>query len=59
MRRVLITSTVGVESIPTASVVDARVEGFPTPSLPKHSGKPDYVAIKDTHQLLTTNATSV
>ena len=45
--------------MPIDIVVDATVEGFPTPSLPKHSGKPDYSAIKDTHQLLTANAVSV
>ena len=39
--------------------VDAKVEGLPTPSLPKHSGKPDYVAIKEAHQLLTANTASV
>ena len=58
-RRVPITSTVGVESVPTASAVDATVEGFPTPLLPKHPGKPDYAAIRETHQLLTANAASV
>ena len=45
--------------MPTASVVDATLEGFPTPSLPKHSAKPDYAAIKDSHQLLTANAASI
>ena len=45
--------------MPTASAVDATVEGFPNPSLPKHSGKPEYAVIKETHQLLTANAASV
>ena len=58
-RRVPITSTVGVVAMLTASAVDATVEGFPTPSLPKHPGKPEYAAIKDTHQLLTANTASV
>ena len=35
------------------------MEGFPTLSLPKHSGKQKYAAIKETHQLLTTIAVSV
>ena len=38
---------------------DATVEGFPTPSLTKHSDKPDYAVIKETHQLLTVNVVSV
>ena len=42
-----------------ASAVDATEEGFPTPSLPKHSENPDYSAIKETHQLLTENVVSV
>ena len=45
--------------MPDAAAVDATVEGFPTPSLPKHSGKPYYAAIKETHQILTANAASV
>ena len=45
--------------MPTAAAVDATVEGFPTPSLPKHSGKPYYAAIKETHQLLMANATAI
>ena len=58
-RRVLIASTVDIEAIPTAAAVDATVEGLPAPSLPKHSIKPDYASIKETHQLLTANAESV
>ena len=58
-RRVPITSTVGVVAMLTASAVDATVEGFPTPSLPMHIGKPDYAAIKETHQLLTAKSASV
>ena len=58
-RRVPITSTVGVESMPTASAVDAIVEGFPTSSLTKLSGKPDYAAINDIHQLLMANTVSI
>ena len=32
--------------------------GFPTSSLPKHGGKPDYSDIKYIHQLMTANAAS-
>ena len=56
---VLIPSTVDVEAITTASVVNATMEGFPTPSRPKHSSKPDYAAIKKTHQPLTENMVSI
>ena len=45
--------------MPTASAVETTGGGFPNPSLPNHSGKMDYAAIKDTHQLLTANAASV
>ena len=45
--------------MPTAAAVDATVEVFPTPSLPKHSDNQEYAAIKDTYQLLTANAASV
>ena len=45
--------------MPTTSEVDATVEGFPTPSLPKHSSKTDYAIIKETHKILTANAASV
>ena len=41
------------------ATADAIVEGLPTPSLPKHLGKLDYVPIKDTHQLLMENAVLV
>ena len=57
-QRVPTTSAVGAEAMPTAAAVNAIVEGFSTPSLPKHSGNPDYAAIKETHQLLTLNAAS-
>ena len=59
MRRVPITSTVGVEAILTSATVDTTVEGFPTPSLPKHFVKPYYAATKETHKLLTENAACV
>ena len=59
IRRVPTTSTVGVEAMSTAKVVYATVEGFPTPSLPKQSDKPDYASIKETHQLLTENTASI
>ena len=39
-----------------AASVDAIFEGFPTPSLPKNLVKPDYVAIKETLQLLKFNS---
>ena len=45
--------------MPTTAAVDATVDGFPNPSLPKHFGKPDYAAIKETHQLLTSNVVSI
>ena len=45
--------------MPTAPKVDATVEGFPNHSPPKHSGKPEYAAIKETNQLLTVNAASI
>ena len=51
-RRVSITSTVGVEAMPTAAAVDATVEDFPTHSLPKHSGNLDHNSTKETHQPL-------
>ena len=35
------------------------MEWFPTPSLPKHAGKPNCASIKEFHQLLTTNAVLV
>ena len=35
------------------------MEVFTTPSSPKHSSKPDYAAIKETHQILTKNVASV
>ena len=59
MRWALITLKVGVEDILTAEAVNSTVEGFPTPSLPNHSGKPYCTVIKDTHQLLTANAASI
>ena len=43
----------------TATSVDATVEGFPTPSLPKHAVNTDYAAIKEVHKILTVNAASV
>ena len=42
-----------------ASLVDATVKGFPTPSVPKNSDNTNYVSIKEIHQLLTVNATLV
>ena len=39
--------------------VDAITEGFPSPTLPKHPGKPSYGSIRDTHRLLTVNAASI
>ena len=49
-KEVLITSTVGVKVVLNASLFGATVEGFPTPSLSKHAGNPDYTAIKYCHQ---------
>ena len=45
--------------MPTSAAVDATVERFPNPSLPNHSGKPNYTVIKETHQLLKVNAAFV
>ena len=59
MKRVLITSTVGVEFMPTAAVVNATTKGFPIPSLHNHSGKTKYAAIKETNQLLMANVESI
>ena len=58
-RQVPITSSVGVEVMSTATLFDVTMEGFPTLSLPKHVGNPDYAAIKEIHQLLTANPASV
>ena len=43
---VLVTSTVVVEVMSTASSVDATIKGFLDPSLPKHAGNTDYAEIK-------------
>ena len=59
MRQIPITSTVSVEVMYTNSSVGSTVEGFHTPSLSKHAGKPDYATIKEIHQLLTANLASV
>ena len=56
---VLVTSTVVVEVMSTASSVDATIKGFLDPSLPKHAGNTDYVEIKEHHQLLMENTVSV
>ena len=56
---VLITSTVGVKVMSTASLVNDNVEGLPTTSLIKHAVKPNYVDIKEVHKLLTANEASV
>ena len=45
--------------MPTASAVDNKLEGFPTPSPPKHLGKPDYAIIKETYQLLMAKKASI
>ena len=39
--------------------VDAITYGFPSSTLPKHPGKPDYVSIQDTHRSLTVNAVPI
>ena len=43
----------------TATSVNATVERFPIPSLPKCMGKTDYATIKEVHQLLTANVSLV
>ena len=48
----MITSTFSARKI----WVYAILKGLPTPSLSKHLGKPDYASIKDTHQLMMSNA---
>ena len=45
--------------MPTSATVDATVEVFPTPSLRKHSSKPDYASIKETYHILMVNAASI
>ena len=45
--------------MPAATAVDTTVEGFPNPSLPNHSGNPDYKNTKETQQLLTANVASI
>ena len=45
--------------MPTSAAVNATMEGSPTPSLPKEYGKPEYAAIKETHQLLAANVASI
>ena len=55
-RRVPITLTVGFGDMPTDTTVDVTMEGFPSPSPPKHYGKPYYTAVKETHQIPTANA---
>ena len=59
MREVPINSTVIVEAMLTASSADTTVVGFPTPSLPNHTCKPKYTALKEIHQLLTSNTALV
>ena len=59
MREVQINSTVVVEAMLTASSADTTVVGFPTPSLPNHTCKPKYTALKEIHQLLTSNTALV
>ena len=43
----------------TATVVNATVEGFPTPSLPNHAGKSDCASILEIHQILMANLASI
>ena len=47
------------EKMVHALLADAIVDGFLSPSLPKHPGKPDYTSIQDTHHILTNNAALV
>ena len=42
-----------------ASLVDATVEGFPSPSITNHVGKPYCITIKEIHHLLTGNVVLV
>ena len=55
-REIMVTSTVCAVVTPTATFIDDTIEVFLTPSPPKHTGNPNYSAIKDIHQLLTENA---
>ena len=43
----------------TTPTVDNIREGFPHPTVPKHSGLPTYETIKKVHQILKANAASV
>ena len=40
-------------------LVDAINNGFPSPSLSKKTGKPDYASIQDMRRLLTTNTAPI
>ena len=42
-----------------AQSVDAITDSFPSPTLPKHPGKPDYASIQDMRRLLTTNTAPI
>ena len=39
--------------------VDVIIDGFPSSTFPKQTGKPDYASIQDTHCFLTKNAASI
>ena len=39
--------------------VGALVKGLTNPYLPNNVGKPNYISIKETHQILESNAASV
>ena len=54
-----IISTVDVEVMSISTLVDATIEVFSTPSIPKHAGKTDYITMIKCHQLLTENTALV
>ena len=40
-------------------LADSIIYGFPSPSLPKQTGKAEYAATQDTHHILTKNVVSI
>ena len=55
----MVTSTVGVEFVLATTLGNFIIEGFPTPFLPKESGKPYYSSIKEVHQILMENVSAI
>ena len=47
------------ENMAHALSVNTIINSFPSPTLPKHTGKPDYLSIQDMHHILTANTASI